>query len=234
MGDIATGDKMKDNVMNFYGIIGSIILVFGFCLQFSGTILIIGLDWWWMLLFITIAFALSFAVLYFLTGQTVGQSRGEKAKILLQNLKRILIIPIRELWLSKDKIICELCLKPVGVGDAQIWYKQGTNSDKHPYLYRPYGFYMGHVACLAQMYPDKKPTGLIGMSDPVHKFDLKPFYDTEILKQIIWLKECRSHWLKQRNGYIESATESEVSIQHLENKLSKKFNSSKKRQVMLL
>jgi len=34
MGDIATGDKMKDNVMNFYGIIGSIILVFGFCLQF--------------------------------------------------------------------------------------------------------------------------------------------------------------------------------------------------------
>mgnify|MGYP001211226141 CR=1 FL=1 len=229
LGDLAIEDKMKNNVMNFYGIIGSILLVLGFCLQFSGTILVIGISFWMILSTILGALVVAFGLLFFLMGQTIDQTRKEKLKIIFLNLKRIIISPIHCKLLNRRKILCEICTKPVLLDEAQVWYKHEQNSENHPFLHRPYGFYLGHEKCLEKVHPTKEPgNGLINKPHPIHKFNIKQFYNTKLPELKNWILRHREHWKKQRKGYSEPPNESEISISHLDKKLSKKFKTGKK------
>jgi hypothetical protein len=223
LGDLAIEDKMKDNVMTFYGILGSILLVIGFCFQFTGTIIILGLPWFVLILFIAIAIIASFAVLTFLAGQNVNQPLSEKARIFFRNLKRVIIFPIRQRFVGRRTIVCEICQKSMLCSKAEVWYKQETQSEQYPYLYPPYGFYLGHADCLKEIYPDKEKQHFSMMPPhPLYKKAALDFYANHLDKLYTWNEERLKDLQRKRHSDKKIIDETEVSLRNLKTLLTDK------------
>ncbi len=216
LGDLAIADKMKDNVMTFYGMLGSLILVVGFCFSFTGTIIIIGLRWYIIIGLVLLAFISSFGVLYFLAGQNVNQSLAEKRKTFMRNLKRVLWYSVKRKLVGNKHVVCEVCQKKVLFAEAQVWYKQDYQSEEHPYLHPPYGFYLGHSTCLAEIYPEnEKGKSLVMRPHPVYKFSASDFRNKKLNTLYDWNEERLKDLQRKRGTTKRIIDETEVSLRNL-------------------
>ena len=194
VGDFGVADKMKDNLINFYGILGSLLITLGFLFQFIGTILVIGFTIWLLILFIFIALFLSIGLIIILSGNTIGQTKKQKFKIILMNLKKLLIIPLADKILYPKKIHCEICTKHLSFDIARLGYVNPKNTSETPYLNLPHSFYYGHSECL-----DNKLENI----EEVKTYNLKSFLKSEL--QELEEKLSEAHGVRKvKYGIVEN------------------------------
>ena len=138
--DLAMHDVSADRRMNFLGALGAAFLVLGFVIQFGGTLLTLGIRAMWCVPMILIAIGVAGYVLYFLLGQSPGQSRIEKLSILLRNFRRLI---------TGDRgCRCDCCNKRVNDKTGEVRWREQAPAEKYPYLYTPREWHVGHPACL--------------------------------------------------------------------------------------
>ncbi|WP_259070856.1 hypothetical protein HDF24_23745 [Mucilaginibacter sp. X4EP1] len=217
-GDLAIQDHLKDNVMTFLGVVGSLSILIGFCLQFIGTIIVLGLIWYWMLIIAGIAILISITLITFLANQTLGQPLKEKVKIFIHNVHTVFIFPIKKKLANNHTVVCEICQKFMQYEEAEIWYKQGDNTESFPYLYPPYGFYIGHSKCLKTVYPDFEDDNHLSdfiLKHPIYKRKLGVF-SIEYFNDIYNWNQMRIKDLKhKRNSNKEIIDETTATLNYL-------------------
>jgi hypothetical protein len=221
-GDLAMSDDVKDGIMTYYGFLGCFILTIGFCLQFTGSIILLSLPMVWVAVFILMAALISFLIIYLLARQSLSQSFGEKMRITLHNTKVIFWYPIKTKLVNKRKVICEMCHKSLLFKDAEIWYKQEINIPEFPDLHPPYGFYLGHAECIKKQYPEEIEVEDWMPPHPVHKHNAADFYQNHLEKMYQWnekrVKKQREKWKRNK----DSPDQAEVNLRKLRLILSKK------------
>lgn len=146
LGDLALNEVTKDYVMKFHGYLGSICLIIGFVFQMTGTIFVIGVSIYVKLIVIISSCFISMWILYYLTGQTPDQTRKEKVLIIWSNIKRLLLLPLKDKIFLSSKIRCDYCLKKSNNG--LITFLNEKNSEEYPFLHSPQLFHYCHPECI--------------------------------------------------------------------------------------
>ncbi|WP_445358542.1 hypothetical protein [Microbulbifer sp. ANSA005] len=139
--DLSMIDVNSEPRIDFLGSIASFMLFSGFVLQFSGTILILSLPSWLVVIMVALAVIPGTLVICYLLGQSYNQSRTQKIRVILKNIKRNLI--------PSFGAKCEICSKSLKFHESYVFWSQEPNSEKHPYLYTPHNMHLGHQDCLA-------------------------------------------------------------------------------------
>ena len=145
LGDLSTVSVIKEEVMKFHGYLGSLLLIIGFILQMVGTVFVIGVSITLKIILIIASCIISFLILFYLMGQTPEQNRKEKIKVILDNLKRLIIFPIVDRTIFWNNIRCDYCLKRTS--DGIVSYLDQDNSENHPFLHSPQLFHYSHAEC---------------------------------------------------------------------------------------
>ncbi|MGE8723369.1 hypothetical protein ACO2KH_18720 [Leptospira terpstrae] len=149
LGDLALTSVTKDEVMKFYGYIGSILLIMGFLLQMTGTIFVLGIHLITKSLIILLSCLISFSILYYLMGQTPEQTRSEKLKVIWRNINGQILLPLYDKIFQKSTTRCDYCLKKCNNGIVS--YISGENSENYPYLHSPQLYHYSHEDCLSNI-----------------------------------------------------------------------------------
>lgn len=137
-----------EELANFYAYVGALFLVLGFLFQLGSTIVAISFPIIDSILIAVIALLLPLAILYFLTGQTPGQTRWAKFKVVFGNIRRTFLSPIVSRLVGRWRIQCDECLKYIPLNEGQVWYVNHDNTKEYPYLHTPMFFHFGHASCL--------------------------------------------------------------------------------------
>lgn len=217
-GDLAIHDVVKDKVMTFLSACGSVSILIGFCLQFTGTIVVLGFSWYLTLAIAAVAICVGVLLFLFLAAQTLGQPLKEKARIFWHNINAVFLYPVKQRLSGNKYIVCEVCQRRMPYAQAQIWYKQGQNSDDYPYLHPPYGFYVGHAECLSMIYPlSEKQVSWMDDLDKhtVYKEQAAEFYENKIGPMTAWNNTRISELKRKRNSDKEIDDETTVTLDHL-------------------
>ena len=191
--DLGMSDINSEPRIDFLGSIASVMLFTGFLLQFSGTLLVLSLSYWHASLMICVAVIPGGLVFYYLLGQSYNQSRSEKLKIILGNIKKN-FVPV---FGSK----CSICGKKVSYENAYVFWNQEPNSENHPYLSTPYKMHFGHYDCLTKTDYYKQPKN---RNEQLPKIEIHRCHAIEFLKCVTpdmekWWVEHNKHWAAKRD-----------------------------------
>jgi hypothetical protein len=138
----------KKEVADFYAYLGALLLALGFLFQFASTLISLSLTTYLSILLGVVALFVPLAILYYLTGQTPGQSRAQKIRIVFHNMNRTLVSPVVSFLIGRWRIQCDGCLRYIPLDRGQIWFVNHEEAKDHPYLFMPMFFHFGHPACL--------------------------------------------------------------------------------------
>lgn len=192
--DLSMTDVNSEPRIDFLGSIASFMLFSGFVLQFSGTILVLSLPLWLTVMMVALAVIPGTLVIYYLLGQSYNQSRSQKIKIILKNIKRNLA--------PSFGAKCEICSKSLRFNEAYIFWSKEPSSEKYPYLYTPYNMHFGHRACLeaSGKYEQPKNRHLELSEIEQYQKTVAEFLTQDVPEMKRWWLEYRRHWAARRNS----------------------------------
>lgn len=212
--DLSLNDVNTEPRINFLGSLASILLFLGFVLQFSGTILVLSLPSWLTVLMVTLSIIPGSLIIYYLLGQSYNQSRSEKLKIVIKNIRRNFI--------PEFGLKCDFCSNKVNLSKASIWWRQESNSDTHPYLHVPCYMHIGHEPCLevSDDYKDHNERHTELANIDTIKVSVQEFIDKKTPELRKWWKEYRAYWAKER-GSDETMSDQEYQFEQLIKRVGK-------------
>jgi hypothetical protein len=138
--DLQIHDIGGEQRVNFLGTLGALLLALGFVVQFTGTIITLGISPTWTALLAVVAISGAAIIFNFLLGQSTAQSRSEKLAVLWRNFKRILP--------QCNVCCCDYCNANIGPDEAQVRWREAKRPEKYPFLYPPHRWHVGHAKCL--------------------------------------------------------------------------------------
>lgn len=192
--DLSMTDVNSEPRIDFLGSIASFMLFSGFILQFSGTILVLSLPAWLTATMVAFAVIPGTLVIYYLLGQSYNQSRSQKIKVILKNIKRNLT--------PSFGAKCEICSKNLKFNESYVFWSKEPNSENHPYLYTPYNMHLGHQNCLAECgkYEQSKDRHQELQEIEQHQKTVADFLTQDVPEMKKWWTEYRKHWSERRNS----------------------------------
>jgi len=212
--DLSMTDVNSEPRIDFLGSIASFMLFSGFVLQFSGTILVLSLPSWLAAIMIALAVTPGTLVIYYLLGQSYNQSRTQKIRVILKNIKRNLT--------PSFGAKCEICSKSLKFNESYVFWSKEPHSEKHPYLYTPHNMHLGHQDCLASSgkYEQSKNRHKELQEIEQHQKTVAEFLTQDAPQMKKWWSEYRSHWSERRNSK-ETVNFSEYTFLQLLKEISK-------------
>jgi hypothetical protein len=201
--DLEVRDTRYEPILSFLGLLGSIAIVVGFGLQLAGTLVTSSLPITVRLIAATAAISLSFALLWFFLGQTPDQTRADKIKIIIHNVKRNILLPIVRVLLRTQVVECEICLAAVPPRELEVWWLEQENSEKFPYLHQPYDFHYGHANCLPcaddfVKHAERARNQAIETHTKLVKVKADDFIGKTVPELREWYKKFHAHWSEKR------------------------------------
>ncbi len=136
--DLALQNPTMNQVLNFWAKIGVFILLLGFLIQAIGILIVLPINIFVLLIIVAILFIIVISVFYAMLRISPDQKISTKFKIIVFNIKRLLI--------SKKKSYCDRCLKIINTtnSDIEIWWMVCNTTGT------PYNFRIGHKSCLEE------------------------------------------------------------------------------------
>ncbi|MCW2455776.1 UNVERIFIED_ORG: lipid-A-disaccharide synthase-like uncharacterized protein [Rahnella aquatilis] len=216
--DLSLNDKNKEPILNFFGLMGSLLIALGFVIQLLGSLVTAPYS---LVVCITIGFLSILAlcvILSFFLGYSPNQTRSEKITILNYNFKKHIIYPLVEFVFRRKKVKCYICQKNLNHSEAKIWWLYEENSPKYPYLYLPYNFRLGDKECFdadeCHIKIKKHDSLLLAESTP------QEFINTHAPNFECWFDKYHEHESQTRNSKSKE-TSSEEEIKHILKEISK-------------
>ncbi|MCQ6261283.1 hypothetical protein MLD55_05000 [Alcanivorax sp. MM125-6] len=192
--DLSMTDVNSEPRIDFLGAIASFMLFFGFVLQFTGTIVVLSLPAWLAATMVMLAIIPGTLVIYYLLGQSYNQSRKEKIKVIIENIKRNLT--------PSFGAKCEVCSKSLKFDESYVFWSKEPDSENHPYLHPPYNMHLGHKGCLESSGKYEQPKGrhqeLEGIE--MHQKKVAEFLKRDVPAMKKWWSEYRRHWAERGNS----------------------------------
>ena len=188
--DLLIEDPERKQILANYSMFGSIILSFGFLVQFIGAVCLLNSHF--LLIILTIIFGILFSVFIFcfLLGIDPEQDRNQKIIILFKNIMRLLKFMVNSILLLKKQ--CDICLKKTKKGEAFVlWRDESDSSEKHPYLHPPGSFFVGHERCLNEHLEFQIK------NEGRHEVTKKIKKNYHLKKGAVFLESCYSQYKKQ-------------------------------------
>jgi len=212
--DLSMTDVNSEPRIDFLGSIASFMLFSGFVLQFTGTIIVLSLPAWLAATMVMLAIIPGTLVIYYLLGQSYNQSRKEKIKIILKNIKRNLT--------PSFSAKCEICSKSLKFDESYVFWSKEPNSEKHPYLHTPYNIHLGHKGCLESSGKYEQPKGRHQELEEIemHQKNVAEFLKQDVPAMKKWWSEYRRYWAERRNSE-ESISFSEYTFNQLLREIDK-------------
>lgn len=201
--DLSMENKVQKPVLVYFSVIGSIALILGFMLQFTGTLLVVSQAQIQTALFLAIGIIIPVSIVFYLTGQNPDQSRKEKIAILIFNIRITLINSICSKLLPKSITYCDICGKFLKSKNGKIWFLQEKQTEKHNSLHKPHNIQFGHEKCLSDDLSYKAPPKKGDLMDSlntnsIHKMSLDEFLNINYSKLKNWFKDNKAEWQKQK------------------------------------
>lgn len=192
--DLSVTDVNSEPRIDFLGSIASFMLFVGFVLQFSGTILVLSLPSWLAVIMVALAIIPGSLVIFYLLGQSYNQSRKQKIKVILKNIRRNLT--------PSFSTKCEICSKRLKFNESYVFWSKEPSSEQHPYLNPPYNMHLGHKECLESSGKYEAPPNRNVALEKIeqHQKSVAEFLITDAPKMKQWWSEYREYWATKINS----------------------------------
>jgi hypothetical protein len=202
--DMVLHAPKKEAVLAFYSMIGNILLFLGFTAQFTGTALLLNVDWRVQLAIVLSVLAIVFLVLVWLLGIDPKQSRLPQLAFVCKNIMRVSKLKTSNILFRGRQ--CQLCLKKVEKKNSYIfWYDQG-NFPTHPFLHPPSQFLVGHEDCMSKKISQKIADQAnfeqqTKIQPHLQKLKGSDFISIKLDEYKKWFADHYDHWLKIRSDW---------------------------------
>lgn len=201
--DLSMENIVQKSVLGYLSGIGSIALVFGFMLQFTGTLLVISQAQIQTALFLVIGIIVPITIVFYLTGQNPDQSRKEKIAILIFNIRITFFNSICSKLLPKSITYCDICGEFLKSKNGEIWFLQEKQTKEHNSLHKPHNIQFGHEKCLCNdpSYEEDLKTGSLMdalNTNSIHKMALDEFLNINYSQLKNWFKDNKADWQKKK------------------------------------
>ena len=117
-------------VADFYAYLGALLLALGFLFQFASTLISLWLGTFVSASLGVVALLVPLAILYYLTGQTPGQSRAQKIRIITHNIRATLVSPPVSLLIGRWRLQCDECLRRIASDGGPSLVRESRDSER--------------------------------------------------------------------------------------------------------
>ena len=160
--DFDTTNRLKENIIRFYGLLGIFLLGIGFVFQFIGTGLVIRIPKGYFAVLIVLVLYLAWRFAKHLMYRYKAEEESEEnLEIFWLNLKRIMWHPVLSLMYTKKYTVCDICSRRVKANNVFVGFYGLENTTKEDREI-PLDLAIGHKKCLEYNIPSTNWTPTVG------------------------------------------------------------------------
>jgi hypothetical protein len=197
--DMVIEDQVQKGVLIFLNGIGSLLIAFGFLLQFSGTILVIAQSGIELTIILSLGLLIPTLLFLFLVNRTPDQTIKEKISILFFNIKVLFLNKLFQFIHPRKTSYCDICGKIIKKKNGSVWYIKEDDTKGNNSLHKPGYVRFGHELCLLN---DKLFTIELKTDSwmdqinthKIYKLSCDEFVNHDYNKIKKWFKENKADW----------------------------------------